>query len=164
MSLNTARAINTLAVKVAAITGMQRVYSCALTEADVTANTYSGVSPLPGSLTGEFPCAIVEPGETQEYVVNAGLLHRHNYEARVQLIAGAFGGDVGGRAAQVLAYADALLEQFAIAAGILLSGAAESCTMRRRSGLVAIGYGGQEYTGMTFTLVISEAGTPTGGS
>jgi hypothetical protein len=164
MSLNTARSLNTLAVKVAAITGMQRVYSCALTEADVAAGTYSGVSPLPGALSGEFPCAIVEPGDTTEYVVNAGILHRHTYEARVQIIAGAFGGDIGARAAQVLAYADTLIEQFAVAAGILLSGAAESCTMLRRTGLVAISYGGAEYTGIQFTLSISESATPTGGS
>lgn len=164
MSLNTARSLNTLAVKVAAITGMQRVYSCALTEADVAAGTYSGVSPLPGALSGEFPCAIVEPGDTTAYIVQAATKHRHTYESRVQLIAGAFGGDIGARAAQVLAYADLMLEQFATVTGVQLGGTVNSCVFQRRSGLVAINYGGSDYTGLQFTLAISEEATPTGGS
>jgi hypothetical protein len=108
--------------------------------------------------------AIVEPGDTTAYIVQAATKHRHTYEARVQLIAGAFGGDIGARAAQVLAYADLMLEQFATVTGVQLGGNVNSCVFQRRTGLVAINYGGSDYTGLQFTLAISEEATPTGGS
>lgn len=148
MTLSMVTVIGQIRALVAQVTGMERVYAASETDANG----------IPAALN-EFPCAMVLPGPTTEFITLTG---RHNYEVKVQVFEA--GADMTGRTATVLPFVDLLIAKFV--ANVTLGGRANSCVFARDSGMVGLEYGGKTYTGYEITLVVSEQSpvTPAAGS
>ncbi|HXG36522.1 MAG TPA: hypothetical protein VNL15_06110 [Dehalococcoidia bacterium] len=132
------------------VTDMERVYA--------PSETDSNAIPL---ALNEFPCALVFPGPTLEYILSNGG-HRHIYQVKVQVIEGS--ALVSERAASVLPFVDRIIEKFAV--NVTLGSRANSCIFETQSGFVGLEYGGIDYLGYEITLRVSEqaAASPAIGS
>jgi len=128
---------------VATVTGMERVYGQA--ETDANRLPFGGL---------ECPCALVMAGPTQSYILTQPH-HRHTYHVRVLVLED--GGDYGDRVATMLPMVDRLIELFT--SNVTLGGRANYGLFRSASGLVGIEWAGVDYTGYEVLLEISETAT-----
>lgn len=153
MALSQTTVIERLRVLAATVTGIQAAYA-----PTVEAPESGGIPP---SASFTFPCAIMLPGRTIEYLLSNGR-HRHTYEVRILVIAGA--GMVPETAYVAAPMPDRFLEL--MVGNVTAGGRANSVVFREGTGMAGIEWGGIDYTGYELTLEVSETAdaTPATGS
>ena len=119
-----------------------------------------GEGGVPGA-PRDFPCAIVLPGQSSEYILHPGQ-HRHTYEVRVLLLME--GVDDAQNAWLIAPMPDRVIEVFV--GNVTLGGRANSVLFERSTGLATVEWAGISYLGYEFTFRVSEqaSANPAAGS
>lgn len=141
MAIDQAAALNKIRDLIAGVEGLRVVYSAASADAGTR---------IPMALN-VLPCAMVIPGETQQYILSAGQ-HRHTYEVMVQVFAA--GADSGLASSVAAPMPDRIIG--VLMENVALGGLVNSCLFERSGGLRELEYGGGVYRGYEIWLRVSE--------
>lgn len=148
MALSQTTVIERLRVLAATVTGIQAAYA-----PTVEAPESGGIPP---STSFTYPCVIILPGRTIEYLLVNGR-HRHTYEVRVLVIAGA--GLIPENAYVAAPMPDRFIE---LMPGNVTAGSrANYVLFKQCTGMAGIEWGGIDYTGFEITLEVSETASAT---
>lgn len=153
MALSQTTVIERLRVLAATVTGIEAAYAPTAVEA--------AIGGIPPSAAFTFPCAIVLPGPSSQYLIGNGR-HRHTYRVRVLILVA--GVDVVENAYVAAPMPDRFIE--VMTGNVTAGGRANSVVFVESSGMAGVSWGGLEYLGYELTLEVSEtaAATPAAGS